>query len=262
MSFFSPFKHILGGVGKVINAVPGGNILADIALAATGNPEFIPAVNAASTVGKTGNLGAGIGSAIGSYAGNALGSSIFGNLGTVGDAFGKVAGNALSDNAGTFLGNDAGNILGSSFGGALGNLASVPLSNAIGSFAGNAIGANLGASLSPAKASSGGGVGTSAFNPTQSALQPLPASLQGFDSLSPEQQTSNLATKGTYGGGLGPQEQSYFLNLINRQLVDKSNNVSPMSNLQPIENSYLSQLGLGGYGNSNNLLQAISQRNT
>lgn len=87
----------------------------------------------------------------------------------------------------------------------------------------------------------------------------LPSSLSSLSNLDPNQQASNIATKGVYGGGQGPDENQYFLNLINRQLVDQAGNVGDQNSLPQIDRSYLAQLGLGGYGNSNDLLRGISQ---
>lgn len=100
------------------------------------------------------------------------------------------------------------------------------------------------------------------FAASQQAMMDLPPSLSQFASLSPEQQTSNIATKGVYGGGEGNEESKYFLNLMNRRLVDPKGNVGDIGQVNPIENSFLSQLGLGGYGNSKDLLQGISKWGT
>lgn len=102
----------------------------------------------------------------------------------------------------------------------------------------------------------------SPYVPSRDNPLSAPSSLSDLSSLTPEQQESNIATKGVYGGGEGPQENQYFLNLINRQLVDDKGNVGNMSSLAPIDTSYLSQLGLGGYGNTSDLLKGISQYGT
>lgn len=100
----------------------------------------------------------------------------------------------------------------------------------------------------------------SQFTPQQQPGLAAPNSLANYTSsaLSPDQTLSGIATKGVYGGGNGPEEQKYFLNLVNNRLVDPQGNVGDMNQLNPIENSYLSQLGLGGYGNSTDLLKGIS----
>ncbi len=87
-----------------------------------------------------------------------------------------------------------------------------------------------------------------------------PPSLSGLGQLTPAQRTSNIATKGVYGEGADTPEQKYFLNQINRRLVDESGNVDAgMDDISAIEQSYLQKLGLGGYGNTSNLLEAISK---
>lgn len=105
------------------------------------------------------------------------------------------------------------------------------------------------------------GAGLSSFTPERQPGLAPPASLANYtnSALSPDQTLSGIATKGVYGGGNGPEEQKYFLNLINNRLVDQTGHVAnDMSGINPIENSYLSQLGLGGYQNPNDLLRGIS----
>lgn len=280
-------SHIVAPIakplGKLINAIPGGQYLADAVAIGTGNPEFIPAINGLSTYGKTGNLGSSLLSAGGSYLGAQLGSSLLGNTfpGTIGSAFGDTASNAIGDQAGTYFGDAAGAATGSTLGTTAGNSVGTTLGNYLGNdvgdFAGNAvsnlsntslssaIGGTIGSSLGAGNAGGGantGSVGTSSFTPSQQAQGVLPSSLSAFGGLDQNQQASNIANQGVYGGGLGPDEQSYFTNLVNRQLVDNSGHVNDLSSLSPIENSYLQNLGLGGYGNSNDLLQAISKWKT
>lgn len=274
-------KSVASTAGKVINAIPGGQYIADAAALATGNPELIPAISGVSNVAKTGSLTSGLLSAGGSYLGSQIGGNILGNLGSIGGAFGDSASNAVGDNIGSFLGSGAGNAAGTTAGNAVGDFLSNNLGSDIGGFAGNAIskissaplssalGGYLGGSAASSLAGNTAGtgsdtntIGTSSFTPTQQTQDPLPSSLQGFGGLDQNQQASNLATQGVYGGGLGPDEQSYFTNLVNRQLVDNTGKTSDISNLSPIENSYLQNLGLGGYGNSNDLLQAISKWKT
>lgn len=253
MGFGHVLKKFIKPVGKLINAIPGGQYLADAALLATGNPEFIPLVNGASTTAKTNSLGAGIGAAAGSYLGGQLGGSFGGSLGT----FGNVANNALGETAYRSLGDAIGGGLGSTASNAFGNIAGASLGSALGSFAGNSIGADLGMSFGGGAKPSG--PQTASFSPSRQDEQQTPGSLQGLGGLNQLQQATNVANQGVYGGGLGPSEQSYFTNLVNRQLVDPSGQVNDISSLQPIESSYLQQLGLGGYGNSKDLLEALSK---
>lgn len=263
-------------IGNVINAIPGGQYIADAGALIAQQPELIPLINGSSETAKTGSLGSGLLAAGGSYLGSQLGSSLLGNLGTVGSALGDTTGNAIGsgagDNVGTFVGDTLGNgagstaanavsggvgnlfgsDLGSMAGNAVSNLASTPLNSAIGGAAGGFLGGSLGPQGKT------GSIGASAFLPTQAAAQSLPSDLSQYANLDPNQQESNIATQGVYGGGLGAADQSYFTNLINRQLTNSNGSTNSLSSLSPIDNSYLNNLGLGGYTNSNNLLQAIS----
>lgn len=218
-------------------------IAAVAATALTGNPAIGAGADAAATSGlnysQTHNVGSavkqGAAAGAGSYIGGNLGSSLGGSLGTVGNAVGDTFGSS----AGSALGSAAPAIAGSSLGGA------------IGSFAGGDLGATL---TQPTPSAS-----SSAYVPTAQAPAALPASLSGMSGLTANQQASGLATQGVYGGGNGPEESSYFSNLLNRQLVDSSGNQQSMSTLSPIDNTYLQKLGLGGNTNTTSLLQAMNQ---
>lgn len=239
---------------------------------------FIPAVGqlasaaytAANSFGQTGKVGPALLSGAANYAGSEIGSSVLGD-GTVGNALGDAEGslngvgagyagaNAVGDSLGQYLGTGAGN--------AASGLGNAIESSSIGSTIGSLAAGQAANNLTGAAAAAPPTLGASTFTPSQSPQAALPGSLSSLSGLDPTQQASNIANKGTYGGGLGPDEQSYFLNLVNRQLVDpsfhdKPGNVNSLSSLSPIENSYLGNLGLGGYGNSNDLLQAISKWTT
>lgn len=241
-------RSVADSVGSVINAVPGGKYIGDAVALATGNPEFIPAIEGTSAVNKTGKLTSGLLSAGGSYLGGQLGGELFPDSASIGGELGSAAnavgaGDALSSGVASGLGSFAGN--------AVSNVLSTPVASALGGAIGSAAGSAIGGSKSNS-------AGASSFVPTQAATMALPGDLSQFGGLDPSQQESNIATQGVYGGGLGPDEQSYFNNLVNRQLTNSNRSTNPISNLSPIENSYLSQIGLGGYGNSNDLLQAMS----
>lgn len=194
---------------------------------------------------KTNNPLAGLLSAGGSFVGGNLGGSVLG--GSLGDA---TVGSALSSGLGSDIGSFAGNMLPEALSGAtLGSIGGASLGSTLGGAAGQA--------LMPPSTKSSGPAGEAAFKPKQQAQLGLPQSLSQFGNLSPDQLTSNIATQGVYGGGNGPQENQYFLNLINRQLVDQSGKTGDMGQLSGIDNSYLSQLGLGGMGNTNDLLKGI-----
>lgn len=123
----------------------------------------------------------------------------------------------------------------------------------------NAAGSALGASIfgsGDSKPSSP--AAPSPFVASRDAAMSLPGSLSQFAGATPDQQSTNIATQGVYGGGEGPDEQKYFLNLINRRLVDDTGKVAgDTSSVNPVEGSYLSQLGLGGYSDPNDLLKKI-----
>lgn len=196
-------------------------------------------------------LAAGAASGLGSYAGGQLlGPSLSGLGGTTNAASGAAEPG--------FLGTDLGKALGSPslagqdiFGGqTLGNLAGGALGSKVATGAAQAASPGI---FSPSISTDVPG-----YKPSQQSAMGLPGSLSSYSGLNPNQQASNIATRGVYGQGNGPDENSYFLNLINRSLVDPSGKVAgDTSGINPVENSYLSQLGLGGYSNSTDLLQKI-----
>ena len=255
MSFFSnPFKSIKKIVKKV---KPFALPLIGAALApftAGTSLAISPAAGAAigsgiSSYSSNHNLGQALASAGGSYAGANLGGQLLGNLGTVGGGLQS----ALGPDLGSFIGQSV----------LPGALNFAPISSILGS----QIGSNLASSLIPQKTANNVGPSVAAattvtpFNAKREAEQNQPASFRSFGTLTPQQLSSNIATGGVYGGGQGPDEQSYFLNMLNRRLVDDTGQVDTnLSEVSPIEGSYLSQLGLGGYGNAKDLLEAISRR--
>lgn len=86
------------------------------------------------------------------------------------------------------------------------------------------------------------------FNPTRPDAMSRPGSLSGFDSFTPEQERSSLATRGI-NQGLGRDEDSYYRNLIQRSLIGEGNQVAPNTNsLLPIESQYFSQQGMNTSG--------------
>jgi hypothetical protein len=240
------------------------DIAAPVVLTAMGQPELAAVYSGGRSYSKNHNILGALGSAGGSYLGSSVGSSLGGSaanssigqslgLGqSIGSALGNPANveNSIAGAASNFIGNDAGNMLGA-------QLSTTNLGSALGSFAGNSAGTDFGQSLAgvPKQKMQG----PAPFQPTQAAAMTLPGSLSDLNGLSTDQQASNIANQGVYGGGAGPDEQRYFMNLMNRQLVDSSGHTSDMSGVNAIENSYLSQLGLGGYGDSRSLLEAMSK---
>lgn len=229
---------VLGGlVGSAVLGPAGFGL----ASAATGGAAGAALGSGANTYSQTHNIGQALLSGGGSF----VGSQVAGNV--LGDKLGTVGG-TLNSGLGSGLGGTAANFIGPT-------LANTTLSSILG---GN-IGSSVASGLVPDKAKNpmGESAAPAPFKPSQADAQQLPASLAGLSTLTPAQQASNVATGGVYGGGQGPQENSYFLNLINRQMFDDSGNVKGLDNINPIENSYLKQLGISGYGNSTDLLKQI-----
>lgn len=230
------------------------DFIAPIAGAALGS--VVPGVGTA--------LGASIGSGLGTgiRTGNPLsGALAAGGSYLGGEALGGLGGTLGSTPAGALGAAGAGETLGASapFGSFAGNvLGSQTLGSMAGQAVGSKIGENVGSQLNPMSPDMGGPSGPAPFMASRSPQMGLPQSLSQFASLDPNQQASNIATRGVYGQGNGPQENQYFTNLINRQLVDDQGNVAnDNSSISPVEGSYLNQIGLGGYQNPNQLLQKI-----
>lgn len=226
-------------------------IIADVAATLTGNPELIPAIHAGysgiTTGVQTGDplrgLEAGAIGGATAYAGNAVGSELGSN------AFGNTSLGNLTSSAQNAFEDSTGLAFGSTIGGALGTQA------------GGAVGDSVTNSLNPTQPDLGG-TGVPGFSPSKQPSMGLPQSLSQFGSLDPTQQATNIASKGVYGGGNGPDEQNYFLNLINRQLFDPSGNVAAnTNNLAPVDMSYLNQLGISG-STPTDYLKGISQYGT
>lgn len=247
-------------MGGVIDQI--ASIAVPLALTAVGQPELAAAFTGITSGIKSGSPLGGLAAAGGSFLGGELGSSLGSSLGgssggllsqTPSNALGNIFGGETVGSAAPF-GSFAGNALGSSTIGS-------SLGSAVGSSIGADAGSKLGTSIMPGT-SGPLQISASPFSPSRQGASALPNSLSGLSGLDPFQQATNIATKGVYGGGQGGDENNYFLNLINRQLVDPSGNVNGMSSINPVESSYLSQLGLGGYNNSNDLLQGISKYGT
>lgn len=256
LSKFNPL-NLRHGLAHTIATTPILNKVLPIVATAI-NPALGAAVTAAESYGGGNKVLPSLLSGATSFAGNAIGNEIGSSV------FPTTIGSALSSNAGNatdkLLNFGAGD-LGSNFANSIGNnLANQSIGGALGGLATNAaIGGGVLPAVQKQNDLNPNSLLPAPYAPKQAPQLQLPGSLSGLQGLSPDQQISNLATQGVYGGGNGPQEQSYFANLVNNQLVDKSGNVSPISNVNPIENSYLSQLGLGGYSNSKDLLGAISK---
>lgn len=247
------FGNIFDTIGKavtspirLIDKIPGiGHYLAPLAGAAigaaTGNPEFAllnsaigsgigSTADSYATTGKIGpSLLSGAASGLGSYAGGALGAGIGGGDSIFNQTLGDVSGLGKAALGSTTIGP----LLGAGAGSGL---------------AANVLGPKVAGTLQPQSTD------IQPFQPQRTYNLNRPQSLDNIQGLSPFQQATNVATKGVFGGGNGQQEQNYFLDLINRQLTDGGN-----QNVNPIENSYLQQLGISGSTN-NDILQGISGR--
>lgn len=86
------------------------------------------------------------------------------------------------------------------------------------------------------------------FNPTRPGALARPGSLSEYQSFTPEQERSALATKGV-NQGLGKDEDAYYRNLIQRSLIGDNNQPAPDTNsLLPVESQYFSQQGMNTSG--------------
>lgn len=242
------------------------SVVESVALTATGNPELIPfAVGATQGITKGAETGdplkglvSGVTSGVGSYAGGALGSSFGSDLAGLGSTANSISGGSTPSVLGSTFGDTFGDFAGNSIGGqTLGSLAG----NSLGSAVGGSVGQDVADAIMPDKPDLGG-TGIAGFSPSKQPSLGLPQSLSQFGNLDPNQQATNIASKGVYGGGNGPDEQNYFLNLINRQLFDSSGNVAQNTNgLAPVDMSYLNQLGISG-SSPTDYLKGISQFGT
>lgn len=263
----------LAGAGSYVGGQVGGALLGSGAAAAPSG------AGAISGSGAIGGLGGDVLSTGGDALSGGVGSSALSSAGP--QLFGAGATSLPGETAGNAIGNIS-SAVGSSAPSGSGSILGT-LSKGMGNINLGTVGSNLGPTISDALPSSVANIGigaaggaaagqtlaqqlmgpphtspTPGWTPSQSAASSLPPSLSGLQTLNPGQQASNLATQGTFGGGIGPQEESYYTNLLNRQLVDTTGKVSDLSSLSPIENTYNQQLGLGGYTNSTDLLKALS----
>lgn len=142
-------------------------------------------------------------------------------------------------------------------------------SNALGGIeAGNPNPLAHASSTSPTAATPAPNLGAVAqpFAPKQPAAVALPSDLsnlspggQAFGTLSPIQQSSYLGTQGSQGSGLSGDDKNYYLNLLQRNLIDENGNMQNINSaLQPIDRNYASSQGLPT-GNTNDFLQALQQ---
>jgi len=227
-------------------------------------PGIGTALGSTLSAAALGAIGAGVGSGVntklsGGSIGDSLKSAAIGGAGSYvgGQLGGKFLGSAgnVADALEGGLGADLGSAVAQGIGGTAANAS-------LGGIAGSFAGSNLASSLVPQSAKNASGEGASpVYRPAREVEKSAPSGLQGLGSLTNQQLSTNVATGGVYGGGAGPDEQDFFLNQINRRLVDDAGAVDQnLDEINPIENSYLSQLGLGGYGDASSLLEAISKK--
>lgn len=234
-----------------------GKTIAPIALSfiPVAGPAIAAGYSAVNSFGNSGNLGQAALSGAMNYYGGKLGAEYGSSLGTIGSAAGKAGVNLGYTSAGNSLGSSIGNAIGEAAPGFAANVANTSIGGVLGSYAAN----NLSSGVTNAQQEPAGMTGPTPFSPSQEAAQNAPASLSAMGSLTNEQQSTSLANQGVYGGGNGPDEQSYFLNLLNRRLVDTGGNVQSNAQVAPIEQSYLQRIGINAGGDSSNLLEAINR---
>lgn len=225
--------------------------IAEAVATVTGQGEWaIPAIEGIKSGVKTGNPLSGVLAA----GGSALGSSILGGAGGI---LGETPANALGSEIGGSavggmapFGSFAGNVLGSD-----------TIGSMVGSQLGSSLGESAGQTLNP-PSSSTPSLTPPPFQASMSPQMGLPQSLSQFSDQSPFQQGTNIATKGVYGGGNGPEETNYFMNLMNRQLFDKNGQeATDTSSINPVQMGYLNQLGVSG-SSPDQILQGISRYGT
>lgn len=120
----------------------------------------------------------------------------------------------------------------------LGFLAGGPIGAAIGGGLGLLAGGSQKQQSMPAPT-----IGAPSFTPTRPGASARPGTLNDLSGLDPMQERSALATRGSQGGGLGQDEQNYYLNLLQRNIMDESGNVGSTEDLLPVERQYLNQSG-------------------
>lgn len=196
-------------------------------------------------------------SAAASYAGGQLA----GQLGSIGSGVAPVSGGATAGALGTPISQSLGDTALSGVGDALGKTTPADV---LGAGVGGALATNINSKnplinpLAPI-ADTSNSLLDAPFSPTEASQAALPSSLSSYQGLDPLQQATNIASKGVYGGGEGADETNYFNNLINRQLYGSNGQLAAdTSSINPVENSFLNQIGLGGYKSPTDLLQKIS----
>lgn len=229
---------------------------------------------------RGGGFGSIIGSVLGGLAGGPVGAAIGSGLGTVATggtpqqallgAAGGLAGGALLGGALGPAGTVASSLGSVGLGGVAQALPASLAGSSVSGLAGQALGQQLGQSLAtePERRASGvlptaitGQQTAEPFNPQRPASMALPSSLSDLGGLSDIQQSTAIATKGVEGGGVGGEGQNYFLNLLQRRLVDQGGNLAGYEQVNPIEEQFLQQrMGFQFSPNTRSLLEAIARQ--
>lgn len=142
------------------------------------------------------------------------------------------------------------------------SLAPAGLGFLVGGPAGAAIGGGLGllsGGMSKQQSMPSPNISAPSFSPTRPDAKSRPGSLGDLSGLDPMQERSALATKGSQGGGLGQDEQDYYLNLLQRNILDEGGNVGSTENFLPVERQYLNQAGYAS-DNGMNFLKSVQSK--
>ncbi len=216
----------------------------------------------------SGALGAGAGTLV---AGGDLKDAALAGVGSyvggkfLGSGSGDVAGNLTSNTATRSLGET---LATSGSGSLLGQIGAASVPQLSGALAGQTLASGISNAMAPLPLASQPepSAGALAPGPSDAPLvrqkeAALPSALGDFANLDPLQRSTGLATKGAFGGGLGKEEQDYFLNLINRRLMDDQGNFGDIGQINPVEKTYLEgNLGLQFDPTAKSLLQSIANR--
>lgn len=257
-SIFDILAPVAGGLlGSVL--LPGIGTALGAGISGLGGGAIGAGIGSGLNTGiKTGNPLAGLASGAAAGAGSYLGGSILGP---------EIGGIGSNSGAGTISGAASPGFMGTPLAASLGDAGLSGAGSVFGSTTpGTLAGSTIGSSVAQNTAESSfpgmykeNTQDPTPWQPTRQAQMNLPTSLSGYQNLDPLQQATNIASKGVYGGGQGKDETNYFLNLINRNLVSDTGQVAGNTeSVNPVENSFLNQIGLGGYSSPGDLLQKIN----
>lgn len=86
----------------------------------------------------------------------------------------------------------------------------------------------------------------------------LPGQLSALQGLSDQQQRTAIATDALYGAGADPESRNYYLNNLQRTLMNDQGQAQGFENLLPIERNFLQSLGLP-IGNQQDFLSGLAR---